>query len=248
MNYTLVCMVHCETSSGVMNNVKEVGSLVRTLQPSAHFFVDAMSSFGAAELKLDSVDFVVSSANKCLQGVPGFSYAICRRSALTVCKGNCRSLSLDLEDQNSTMERTGQFRFTPPTHSLLAFQQALKEYQAEGGLQGRMTRYKNNREILKTGMAKFGFRELVPESQAGHIITCYFYPIHHNFNFEAFYTALADRGHVIYPGKVTDAACFRIGNIGSLEAEDMRALLETIREVLEAMGVPVPVSIHSPAA
>ena len=140
VKFSAVCVVHCETSSGVMNDVESLGRLVRETQPSAFYFVDAMSSFGAVPLDLNNVDFVVSSANKCLQGVPGFSYAISRRSALESCQGNCRSLSLDLVEQERNMASTGQFRFTPPTHTILAFRQAIKEFYQEGGLEGRQNR------------------------------------------------------------------------------------------------------------
>ena len=140
LKFSAVCVVHCETSSGVMNDVESLGRLVRETQPSAFYFVDAMSSFGAVPLDLSNVDFVVSSANKCLQGVPGFSYAISRRSALESCQGNCRSLSLDLVEQERNMANTGQFRFTPPTHTILAFRQAVKEFYEEGGLEGRQKR------------------------------------------------------------------------------------------------------------
>ena len=140
VRFSAVCVVHCETSSGVMNDVESLGRLVRETQPEAFYFVDAMSSFGAVPLDLSSVDFVVSSANKCLQGVPGFSYAISRRSALESCQGNCRSLSLDLVEQERNMASTGQFRFTPPTHTILAFRQAVKEFYEEGGLEGRQRR------------------------------------------------------------------------------------------------------------
>merc|ERR1711892_115846 len=197
---------------------------------------------GAVPLDLSNVDFVVSSANKCLQGVPGFSYAICRRSALSKCAGNCRSLSLDLVDQDQNMEKTGQFRFTPPTHTILAFRQAIQEFYAEGGLKGREQRYKDNRAVLKKGMAEFGFKELVPEKHAGHIITCFYYPKHPNFSFETFYKKLSDIDQVIYPGKVTDASCFRIGNIGDVTVGDMKHLLGCIKQVLEEMGVSLPVA------
>merc|ERR1711892_198637 len=242
VKYTTVCAFHCETSSGVMNEAEKVGELVRKHQPSAFFFVDAMSSFGAVPLDLQNVDFVVSSANKCLQGVPGFSYAICRRSSLSKCAGNCRSLSLDLVDQDQNMEKTGQFRFTPPTHTILAFSQAIKEFYGEGGLKGREKRYKDNRAVLKKGMAEFGFKELVPEMYAGHIITCFYYPKHPNFSFEKFYQKLSDIDQVIYPGKVTDAACFRIGNIGDVTMEDMSHLLACIKKVLNEMGIAVPLA------
>ena len=132
--------------------------------------------------------------NFTLQGVPGFSYAIARKSALAKCEGNCRSLSLDLFDQEKNMLNTKQFRFTPPTHTILAFRQALKEFSEEGGLTGRQKRYMENRAVLKLGMAEMGFRELVPEEFAGHIITCFYYPQHQHFNFETFYKKLSELG------------------------------------------------------
>jgi len=241
VNYSTVAIVHCETSSGVMNDVEAVGDLVKLHQPMAHYFVDAMSSFGAVHLDLKNIDFVVSSANKCLQGVPGFSYAISRKKALNRCEGNCRSLSLDLFDQDKNMEKTGQFRFTPPTHTILAFNQALKEFYGEGGLEGREKRYKENRAVLKQGMAELGFKELVPEQHAGHIITCFYFPKHKNFSFETFYQKLSDLDQVIYPGKVTEAPCFRIGNIGDVNNQDMENLLDCIKSVLHDMEIPIPV-------
>jgi len=241
VKYSTVCVVHCETSSGVMNDVETLGQVVRKLQPQAFYFVDAMSSFGAVPLDLSDIDFMVSSANKCLQGVPGFSYAISRRSALERCQGNSRSLSLDLVEQERNMASTGQFRFTPPTHTILAFRQAVREFYQEGGLLGRQKRYKDNREVLKSGMATMGFKELVPEKFAGHIITCFYYPKHQNFSFEKFYQKLSDIDQVIYPGKVTEAPCFRIGNIGNLSPADMDHLLTCIRSVLTEMQIPVPV-------
>ena len=205
-NSSLVCMVHCETSSGVINEVEDISRWCKTsFCPSASFFVDAMSSFGAVPLELENVDFMVSSANKCLQGVPGFSYAICRKERLERCKGNSRSLryteyghicgrekvrevyillhsSLDLFDQNEGLSKNGQFRFTPPTHTIMAFRQALAEFRAEGGLEGRGKRYRENRAILRQAMEEMGFKELVPFEKSGYIITSYFYPKATNFS------------------------------------------------------------------
>ncbi|XP_023346043.1 uncharacterized protein LOC111715037 [Eurytemora carolleeae] len=239
--YTTVCIVHCETSSGVINNVEEVAELVRKHQPLAFMFVDAMSSFGAIPLGLTNIDFLVSSANKCLQGVPGFAYAICRKQCLAKCAGNSRSLSLDLEHQERNMIETRQFRFTPPTHTILAFKQALQEFKAEGGLQGRGDRYAANCQIMKRGMIKLGFKSLVKDEYASNIISCFFYPDHENFKFKTFYTALSDKGEIIYPGKVTDSQCFRIGNIGDLHKQDMDRLLVSVEAVLKEMEIPVPV-------
>jgi len=235
--YCLVCIVHCETSSGVINEVSSVAELF----PDVNFFVDAMSSFGAVPIDLKDADFVVSSANKCLEGVPGFGYALCRKSKLERCRGNSRSLSLDLYEQKEGLDKNGQFRFTPPTHTMLAFRKALEEFKEQGGVRGRRDRYLSNRAILREGMAEMGFRELVPLDKSGYIITSYLNPADPNFDFVKFYTKLAERDQVIYPGKVTDADTFRIGNIGAVDNDDMMFLLRCIREVAKEMGIAVPV-------
>jgi len=237
--YDLVATVHCETSSGVMNDVEAMSQTAKSIQPSTRFFVDAMSSFGAVPLSLTNVDYLVSSANKCLEGVPGFGYAICRKSALAECKGNSRSLSLDLFDQHDNLEKSGQFRFTPPTHTILAFKQALEEFWQEGGVAGRASRYQANRAILKAGLTEMGFRQLVPNEHAGYIITTYLCPPHPNFDFKMFYQKLSDKDQVIYPGKVGDS--FRIGNIGHLFPKDLEHLMTCIKQVLSDMKVPLPI-------
>ncbi|KAJ9591260.1 hypothetical protein L9F63_002193 [Diploptera punctata] len=235
--YTMVAVVHCETSSG-------------QYQPNAAYFVDAMSSFGAVPIKIKDgqIDYLVSSANKCLQGVPGFSFVFARKSELLKCKGNARSLSLDLVDQFENLDKTGQFRFTPPTHSMLAFLQALHEYQEEGGISGRSRRYKQNCSILHRGMEELGFNRFLSDDCSGYIITAYYYPDHYNFKFEEFYQKLSELGQIIYPGKLTNANCFRIGNIGDLYPTDMKHLLKCIAKVLDGMGVPVPVPVPAPGS
>jgi len=240
--YTTVCIVHCETSSGVLNPVEKVAELVRKHQPDAAMFVDAMSSFGAIPIDLSNIDFLVSSANKCLQGVPGFAYAVCRKSVLEKCSGNSRSLSLDLADQERNMIATGQFIFTPPIHTMLAFLQAIDEFKQEGGLQGRAKRYSENCAALKSGMSKLGFKALVDEKYASYIITCFLFPKHTNFNFKTFYSNLSSKGQIIYPGKVTDADCFRMGNIGHIFIKDIEKLLDTVKDVLTEMEIQIPVT------
>ncbi|XP_077870260.1 bifunctional phosphonoacetaldehyde hydrolase/aminoethylphosphonate transaminase-like [Saccoglossus kowalevskii] len=240
--YTNVSIVHCETSAGVFNPVSKIGALVKKYIPDAYYFVDAMSSFGAVPLDLEdsNVHFLVSSANKCLEGVPGFSYAIAHKESLLQCKGRARSMSLDLVGQYEGLSKNGQFRFTPPTHTMLAFKQALIEHEEEGGVVGRANRYKKNNAILKDGMKKFGFKELVNDNDQGYIITSYHYPKNSNFNFQDFYARLNDKDQVIYPGKVTTADCFRIGNIGHLYPEDMTNLISCIEEVCRDMNMSLP--------
>ena len=230
----MVVAVHCETTSGIINPIEKIGQIV-----SKHgrcYFVDSMSAFGAVPLDFAAahIDFLVSSANKCIEGVPGFGFCICRREALLATRGWSRTLSLDLLGQWEGLEKNGQFRFTPPTHTILAFRQALRELEQEGGVAGRAARYEENYRTLLTGMRRLGFND--PEIQ-GYIITSFRYPEDPNFQFEKFYDLLNESGFVIYPGKVSDADCFRIGNIGRIDKSDVEALLEAISNVLETMQV-----------
>jgi 2-aminoethylphosphonate-pyruvate transaminase len=234
---TTVAIVHCETTTGIINPVEETGSIVR--EAGKTYIVDAMSSFGAVELDVQAaeIDFLVSSANKCIEGVPGFSFAICRSGALDSCEGQARSLSLDLFAQWKGLESNGQFRFTPPTHTILAFEKALAELVEEGGVGGRAARYRGNYETLVRGMSELGFKEYLAREDQGYIITSFRYPSHPAFDFTEFYTRLSERGLVIYPGKVSNADCFRIGNIGRIQEEDVQNLLAAIASILEEMGI-----------
>jgi 2-aminoethylphosphonate-pyruvate transaminase len=234
---TNVSIVHCETTTGIINPIREIGKLVAI--SGAKYFVDAMSSFGAVPINLAecNIDYLVSSANKCIEGVPGFSFALCKLTSLKETTGYARSLSFDLLDQYQGFEKNGQFRFTPPTHALAAFLQALTELEAEGGILGRAERYRRNYEILVTGMRKMGFREYLRPEDQGYIITSFLYPNDPNFSFAEFYEILNLKGFVIYPGKVSNANCFRIGNIGRIFESDISALLESIRETVTEMGV-----------
>ncbi len=237
---THLAIVHCETTSGVLNPVEEVGALAAVR--GVTYFVDSMSAFGAVPIDLEAchVDFLVSSANKCIEGVPGFGFALCRRQALDSCEGRARSLSLDLHAQWKGLESNGQFRFTPPTHALLAFRRALTELEEEGGVAGRQARYQANHAIILAGIKELGLVPYVPEEHQCWIITSVRFPDDPGFSFEVFYDRLNERGFVIYPGKVTDADCFRIGNIGRLFPEDMKSLLTATREVLEEMNIALP--------
>jgi 2-aminoethylphosphonate-pyruvate transaminase len=238
---TTVAVVHCETTTGIMNPVEEIGRAVR--KRGAVYVVDSMSAFGAVPFDLEAcaIDYLISSANKCIEGVPGFSFAICRRDALAATEGWARSLSLDLLAQWRGLEANGQFRFTPPTHAILAFDQALRELAAEGGVEGRARRYRANHDRLVEGMRRLGFKEYLKPELQGAIITSFRYPDDPAFVFEEFYDRLGARGFVIYPGKVSDADCFRIGTIGRIFEADVRGLLAAIRETMEEMGVALPV-------
>ncbi|RZS94399.1 2-aminoethylphosphonate--pyruvate transaminase [Cuneatibacter caecimuris] len=229
---THVAMVHSETTSGILNDIQAVGKAVKAAGRT--FIVDAMSSFGGMEIPVAEwgIDFLVSSANKCIQGVPGFSFIICRRDKLLASEGNARSLSLDLLDQWKCMEKDGKWRFTSPTHVVLAFAQALKELAAEGGIPARRRRYEENNCLLIREMEKMGFTAYIDSAHQGHIITTFFYPSETSFCFEDFYRYIKERGYAIYPGKLTDMDTFRIGNIGEIYPEDIQKLIHIISEFL----------------
>jgi len=237
---THVAIVHLETTTGILNPIDEIEKIVRG--DGCQFIVDAMSSFGGVPIDLAALpaDYVISSANKCLEGVPGFSYVVARREALESTLGYARSVSLDLLAQWHGLERDGQFRFTPPTHALLAFAQALKEFREEGGIAGRARRYRANRDVLLPGMRRLGFREYLAPERQSDIITSFRYPEDPAFDFAEFYRLLSDRGMIIYPGKVSSADCFRIGTIGRISPDDVKALIAEMARVLDQMGVKTP--------
>ena len=234
---THVAIVHCETTTGLLNPIAEVGRVVKSHRRG--YIVDAMSSFAAIPIDLAAagIDYLISSANKCIEGVPGFSFVICRREALLACEGYARCLSLDLLDQLKGFDKNGQFRYTPPTHSLLAFEQAMKELEYEGGVAGRGARYRRNHETLVKGMKQLGFRPYLNPAVQSYIITSFSYPDSESFAFDAFYRRLSDRGFIIYPGKISRANTFRIGSIGRIFPSDIDALVSAIGRVLNEMGV-----------
>lgn len=234
---THVACIHSETTTGLFNPIKEIGAVCKAANKV--FIVDAMSSFGGVQMNVKdwNIDYMVSSSNKCVEGVPGFAFAVIKRSELEKCKGQARSLSLDLYEQWYGLETNGQFRFTPPTLSLMAFRQAMEELKQEGGVAAREKRYQTNKQILDEGMLALGFQfYLKPEIQ-GHIITSFLYPTDAKFNFENFYNKLSDKGFVIYPGKLSKTDAFRIGNIGQIFPDDVRALLKAVEEILAEEGI-----------
>ena len=237
---THIAAVHCETSTGILNRIEPISEIAAALNRT--FIVDAMSSFGGIPIDLSSgqIHFLVSSANKCIQGVPGFSFALARRDKLEAAKTTAHTLSLDLYEQWRGLETTGQFRFTPPTHALLAFAQALEELRREGGIPARANRYATNHDILINGMRALGLVPYLDPAYQSHIITAFHYPVHPNFHFDDFYNRLSDHGMVIYPGKLTQVECFRLGNIGHLFPADIHALLEAIKHTLNEMNIPLP--------
>ena len=235
---THIIMVHCETTTGILNNLDEIAGLCKTNKRV--FLVDAMSSYGGIPVNFEenNISFLVSSSNKCIQGVPGFSFVICKKDVIKDCRGVSHSLSLDLYDQWNVLEKDGgKWRYTSPTHVVRAFYQALEELEDEGGVTQRHKRYTESQRVLSEGMEKLGFKCLIPKNIQSPVITTFHNPENEKFSFNDFYNFLKKDGFVIYPGSISDLAIFRIGNIGDVNKDDMEKLLKSIEkytvEVLE---------------
>ena len=234
---THVVVVHCETSSGILNPIKEISDAVYA--QGRKLLIDSMSAFGAVPLDINEVRYeaMVSSANKCIEGVPGFGFIIARKQELEAAKGRSHSLSLDVHAQWSHMNKTGQWRFTPPTHVVVAFVEALRAHKAEGGVAGRGARYTRNRDVVVEGMRDLGFETLLKDRWLSPIIVTFFCPEDPKFNFDTFYNLMKAKGFIIYPGKLTVVASFRIGCIGQMDEPVMLKVVQAAKETLFEMGV-----------
>ena len=232
-----VLAVHCETTSGILNPIEKISNVVKSRGRS--LFIDAMSAFGAINLDAEHVyfDALVASSNKCLEGVPGVGFALIRSEVLKGCERNSHSLSLDLFDQWRTMESKAQWRFTPPTHVIVALDKAIEQFESEGGVAGRFARYSENCRMLTDGMRELGFETLLPNNLQAPIIITFRMPSDPAFDFSRFYDQVKDRGYVLYPGKLTVAPSFRIGCIGHLGANEIRHALKVVKDILNDMGV-----------
>lgn len=232
-----VIAIHCETSSGILNPVAEISEAVYSR--GRKLLIDSMSAFGALPLDVTDIRYeaMVSSANKCIEGVPGFGFVVARRSELEACKGNSHSLALDLHAQWAYMEKTGQWRYTPPTHVVAAFLEALRLHAAEGGVAGRGARYARNRDVMVAGMRGLGFETLLKDRWLSPIIVTFFCPADPKFVFADFYERMKAKGFIIYPGKLTVVDSFRIGCIGRMDDHVMRKVVAAAGEALVEMGV-----------
>ena len=234
---THVIAIHCETSSGILNPLAEISQAVQSR--GRKLLVDSMSAFGAIPLDVNEIRYeaMVSSANKCIEGVPGFGFVIARKTELEAAKGRSHSLSLDVHAQWAVMEKTGQWRFTPPTHVVAAFIEALKMHEAEGGVAGRGARYTRNRDVMVAGMRDLGFETLLSDRWLSPIIVTFFCPADEKFVFDRFYELMKAKGFIIYPGKLTVVDSFRVGCIGRMDEHVMRRVVEAARQSLAEMGV-----------
>ncbi|MEM5317791.1 2-aminoethylphosphonate--pyruvate transaminase [Paraburkholderia sp. JHI869] len=244
---THVVVVHCETSSGILNPIEEIAAV--TARQGRRLLIDSMSAFGAVPLDVRTLpcDAFVSSANKCIEGVPGFGFVIAKKEVLSNANGVSHSLALDIHDQWDVMNRTGQWRFTPPTHAVAAFIEALRLHALEGGQPGRLARYARNRDVLVEGMRGLGFEPLLTEGWRSPIIVTFFSPADPAFDFTRFYDLMKAQGFIIYPGKLTSVESFRIGCIGALDETVMRRVVAACGEALRTLGVasaaPAPVDL-----
>jgi 2-aminoethylphosphonate-pyruvate transaminase len=234
---THVIAIHCETSSGILNPVAEISEA--TYAAGRKLLVDSMSAFGAIDLDVTRIRYeaMVSSANKCIEGVPGFGFVIARKAELAACKGNCHSLSLDIHAQWANLEKSGQWRYTPPTHVVAAFLEALRLHAAEGGVAGRGARYKENRDVMVAGMRALGFETLLKDRWLSPIIVTFFCPADPKFVFTEFYERMKHKGFIIYPGKLTVVESFRVGCIGRMDGAIMARVVQAAKEALAEMGV-----------
>ncbi|WP_460135372.1 2-aminoethylphosphonate--pyruvate transaminase [Pseudomonas sp. S1_E04] len=234
---THVALIHCETSTGILNPLRPIAQVVKT--HGKRLIIDAMSAFGALPIDAREVPFdaLIAASGKCLEGVPGMGFVFAEKQALAGAQGNCHSLALDLFDQQAYMARTGQWRFTPPTHVVAALHEALVQYQEEGGLPARHRRYINNCQVLLDGMAELGLRSFLPAAIQAPIIVTFHAPQHPRYQFKDFYERVKAKGFILYPGKLTQVDTFRVGCIGHVDAADMRAAVAAIAQALNAMGI-----------
>lgn len=238
---THVALVHCETSTGVLNPLADVAGVVARHKKS--LLVDAMSSFGAVPID-GAFDALVAASGKCLEGPPGMGFALIRKSALEICAGNAHSLVLDLHDQWVNMEKTAQWRFTPPTVIVAALHAALEQFVAEGGVAARGARYRRNCEVLIDGMTRLGFKLFLDARHQAPVIVTFHAPSDPNYDFQRFYDRVREKGFVLYPGKLTQIDTLRVGCIGAIDEHAIRAAVHTIADTVAEQNI----RLHEPGA
>ncbi len=234
---THVGLIHCETSTGILNPLRDIAGVVA--RHGRSLIVDAMSSFGAIEIDARTMPFdaLIAASGKCIEGPPGMAFVIARRSALERCAGNSMSLSLDVHDQWQYMEKTTQWRYTPPTHVVVAFATALESFVADGGQPARLARYTRNCQTLVGGMAELGFRPFLEEAIQAPIIVTFHAPVDPRYAFRAFYDCVRDKGFILYPGKLTQVETFRVGCIGAIGPDEMRHAVNAVRDALADLSI-----------
>ena len=231
---THVVLVHCETGAGVLNPLQAVAAVCE--RHAVGLIVDAMSSFAALPIDARSTRFdaLIAASGKCLEGVPGMGFVFIRKEVLAGCAGRSQSLAMDLHDQHVYMEKTGQWRFTPPTHVVVALAEALAQFEEEGGQPARLARYTRNCEVLVQGMQALGFKPFLDPAVQAPIIVTFHAPATPGYSFPAFYAAVRERGFLLYPGKLTQIETFRVGCIGAIGAHEIRQAVHAVELALRA--------------
>jgi len=244
---THVAQVHCETGAGLLNPLSEIAAACA--RHGKGLIVDAMSSFGAIDIDVakDPVDAVVGASGKCIEGAPGMGFVIARQAVLEKSQGNSHSLAMDLHDQWTYMQKTTQWRFTPPTHVVAALRAALDQFKAEGGTAARGARYRKNCDTLIEGMTALGFRSFLPRAVQAPVIVTFHAPGDPGYSFRPFYEKVRSRGYILYPGKLTQIETFRVGCIGAIDFNEMRNVVSAVAETLKEMGVKHMAPAKSPA-
>ncbi len=235
---THVVLVHCETGTGVENPLADIARVCE--RHGKGLIVDAMSSFGALPIDARTVRFdaLIAASGKCLEGVPGMGFVFLRKAVLDACAGNSQSLAMDLHDQHVYMEKTGQWRFTPPTHVVVALAESVSQFVEEGGQPARLARYTDNCKALVDGMQAFGFKTLLRQEIQAPIIVTFHAPAHAAYEFKRFYEAAKQRGFILYPGKLTQIETFRVGCIGAIGRNEMSQAVQAVADALREMGIP----------
>jgi 2-aminoethylphosphonate-pyruvate transaminase len=234
---THVVMIHCETGAGVHNPLQAVADVCA--RHGRGLIVDAMSSFAALEIDARKVRFdaLIAASGKCLEGVPGMGFVFLRKDILDGCAGNSQSLAMDLHDQYVYMEKTGQWRFTPPTHVLVALDEAIAQFQEEGGQSARLARYEKNYQTLVQGMAELGFEPYLDPAIQAPIIVTFHAPADAHYDFRRFYEAAKRHGFILYPGKLTQIETFRVGCIGAIDSVQMQQAVHAVALALKELGI-----------
>jgi 2-aminoethylphosphonate-pyruvate transaminase len=232
-----VVLIHCETGAGVLNPLAEVAEVCA--RRGVGLIVDAMSSFGALPIDAREIRFdaLVAASGKCLEGVPGMGFIFLRKSILEGCAGRNQSLAMDLHDQYTYMEKTGQWRFTPPTHVLVALAEAIAQFEEEGGQPARLARYTDNYRTLVDGMGRLGFMPFLEPAVQAPIIVTFHAPGDAAYEFKAFYAAARKHGFVLYSGKLTQAETFRVGCIGAIGRNEMQQAVHAVELALQDLGI-----------
>jgi len=232
-----LAIVHHETTTGMLNPVNEICKISNSF--GIECIVDAMSSYAGIPINIKEMnaDFLISSSNKCIQGMAGLSFVISRVSSLDKLNNiPPRSLYLDLLGQFQSLKKTNQMRFTPAVQIFYALEQALNEYFEETAIR-RYERYKNSYDVLIRGLKDLGFKLYLPDHLHSKLLTTIYEPTNSAYSFNEMHDYLYEKGYTIYPGKCNNENTFRIANIGQIDQTDIIGFIEKLEAYLIKYGI-----------